>query len=78
MIKICWMFLRKLLAEADHPGSQVRSVRSRLHMLAGYLYGVRLTREQFYHFQLDLTLKDKKGGDISSFIPNGEWDLIGK
>ena len=27
--------------------------------------------------QLDLALKDDKGGDISSFIPNGEWDLIG-
>ena len=37
-----------------------------------------IATEQFYHFQLDLTLKDKKGGDISSFIPNGEWDLIGK
>lgn len=30
-----------------------------------------------FNFQLDLTLKDGKGGDISSFIPNGEWDLIG-
>jgi len=29
-------------------------------------------------FQLDLALKDEKGGDISSFITNGEWDLIGK
>ena len=29
-------------------------------------------------FQLDLALKDKNGGDISSFIMNGEWDLIGK
>ena len=28
-------------------------------------------------FQLDLALKDEKGGDISSFISNGEWDLIG-
>ncbi|XP_071749437.1 neuronal acetylcholine receptor subunit alpha-7 isoform X2 [Lepeophtheirus salmonis] len=29
-------------------------------------------------WKLDLTLKDEgKGGDISSFIPNGEWDLIG-
>ena len=27
--------------------------------------------------QLDLAVKDKKGGDISSFITNGEWDLIG-
>ena len=28
--------------------------------------------------QLDLALNDDNGGDISSFIPNGEWDLIGK
>ena len=42
-----------------------------------YTYLIIATK-QFYHFQLDLTLKDKNGGDISSFIPNGEWDLIGK
>ena len=30
------------------------------------------------NLQLDLDLKDEDGGDISSFIPNGEWDLIGK
>lgn len=29
-------------------------------------------------FQVDLALKDEGGGDISSFISNGEWDLIGK
>ena len=29
-------------------------------------------------FQLDLALKNEDGGDISSFITNGEWDLIGK
>jgi nicotinic acetylcholine receptor len=29
--------------------------------------------------QLDLALKDPEtGGDISSFITNGEWELIGK
>ncbi|KAK6642479.1 Neuronal acetylcholine receptor subunit alpha-7 [Polyplax serrata] len=28
-------------------------------------------------FQLDLQLQDEGGGDISSFITNGEWDLIG-
>lgn len=27
--------------------------------------------------QLDLALKDDNGGDISSFIMNGEWQLIG-
>ncbi|XP_071440786.1 neuronal acetylcholine receptor subunit alpha-7-like [Hetaerina americana] len=28
-------------------------------------------------FQLDLQLQDDTGGDISSFITNGEWDLLG-
>ncbi|XP_006611529.1 neuronal acetylcholine receptor subunit alpha-7-like isoform X2 [Apis dorsata] len=28
-------------------------------------------------FQLDLQLQDEAGGDISSFITNGEWDLLG-
>ena len=28
--------------------------------------------------QLDLALKQADGGDISSFVTNGEWDLIGK
>ncbi|KAI4487330.1 hypothetical protein M0804_005479 [Polistes exclamans] len=27
-------------------------------------------------FQLDLQLQDESGGDISSFITNGEWDLL--
>ena len=28
-------------------------------------------------FQLDLLLKDASGGDTTSFVKNGEWDLIG-
>uniref|UniRef100_A0AAG5DVN9 Neuronal acetylcholine receptor subunit alpha-7 n=1 Tax=Anopheles atroparvus TaxID=41427 RepID=A0AAG5DVN9_ANOAO len=28
-------------------------------------------------FQLDLQLQDEGGGDISSFITNGEWELLG-
>ncbi|XP_026472668.1 neuronal acetylcholine receptor subunit alpha-7 [Ctenocephalides felis] len=28
-------------------------------------------------FQLDLQLQDEAGGDISSFVTNGEWELIG-
>ena len=28
--------------------------------------------------QLDLQLQDEAGGDISSFITNGEWDLLGE
>lgn len=31
-----------------------------------------------YVFQLDLQLQDDAGGDISSFITNGEWELLGK
>lgn len=31
-----------------------------------------------HFFQLDLQLQDDGGGDISSFITNGEWDLLGK
>jgi len=27
---------------------------------------------------LDLQLQDEGGGDISSFITNGEWDLLGR
>lgn len=30
------------------------------------------------HIQLDLILKSDEGGDISDFITNGEWFLIGK
>ena len=29
------------------------------------------------NFQLDLLLKDASGGDTTSFVKNGEWDLIG-
>lgn len=29
-------------------------------------------------FQLDLQLQDETGGDISSFVTNGEWDLLGE
>ena len=30
-----------------------------------------------FPLQVDLRLKEEDGGDISSFISNGEWDLIG-
>lgn len=30
------------------------------------------------NLQLDLQLQDETGGDISSFVTNGEWDLLGK
>lgn len=32
----------------------------------------------FPDLQLDLQLQDDAGGDVSSFITNGEWDLLGK
>lgn len=28
-------------------------------------------------FQLDLQLQDEMGGDLSSFVTNGEWELLG-
>lgn len=28
-------------------------------------------------FQLDLQLQDEIGGDLSSFVTNGEWELLG-
>lgn len=30
-----------------------------------------------YIFQLDLQLQEEKGGDLSSYVTNGEWDLLG-
>ncbi|KAM7310048.1 neuronal acetylcholine receptor subunit alpha-7-like [Ixodes scapularis] len=29
-------------------------------------------------YQLDLRVKSDEGGDLSSYISNGEWDLIGE
>lgn len=37
-----------------------------------------LSRSVIIHLQLDLQLQDEAGGDISSFITNGEWELLGK
>lgn len=37
-----------------------------------------LTLKCFLILQLDLQLQDESGGDISSFITNGEWELLGK
>lgn len=31
-----------------------------------------------FPIQLDLVLKDEAGGDLSDFITNGEWYLIGE
>ena len=32
----------------------------------------------FIFFQVDLQLKSESGGDISTFVLNGEWDLLGE
>ena len=32
----------------------------------------------FFLFQLDLEMKSEDGGDLSNFITNGEWYLLGK
>ena len=32
----------------------------------------------YLFFQLDLRLNSEKGGDTSTYVTNGEWDLIGK
>uniref|UniRef100_A0A1B0B5Y6 Neurotransmitter-gated ion-channel transmembrane domain-containing protein n=1 Tax=Glossina palpalis gambiensis TaxID=67801 RepID=A0A1B0B5Y6_9MUSC len=37
---------------------------------------VKREDNEFYR-PLDLQLQDEAGGDISSFITNGEWDLLG-
>ena len=34
--------------------------------------------KKFNCFQLDLKLNSEDGGDYSTFISNGEWDLVGK
>ena len=30
------------------------------------------------YLQLDLALQYETGGDLSNFMPNGEWSLIGE
>lgn len=35
-------------------------------------------RCRFDFLQLDLVLKSEDGGDLTDFITNGEWFLIGK
>lgn len=41
-------------------------------------FDMNLNKRFFILFQLDLQLQDESGGDISSFITNGEWELLGK
>ena len=41
-------------------------------LILSYRVGIR------FPFQLELILNKADGGDISTYVPNGEWDLIGK
>lgn len=44
----------------------------------GCNFNLDLVTNHFYkQFQLDLQLQDESGGDISSFVTNGEWELLG-
>lgn len=47
-----------------------------------YVYMISISPSLLFSFyvitQLDLILKSEDGGDISDFITNGEWFLIGK
>ena len=63
-------FLAKETAELKEAAGILRNARSQ---------GPRPLRtlKRILLLQLDLALKDESGGDISSFITNGEWDLIG-
>lgn len=36
------------------------------------------TKSFSLYIQLDLQLQDESGGDVSSFITNGEWELLGE
>ena len=42
-----------------------------------YFYHYICVQKHFFYFQLDLKLNSEAGGDTSTFIPNGEWDLVG-
>lgn len=37
-----------------------------------------ISKSFLLHIQLDLQLQDESGGDVSSFITNGEWELLGE
>lgn len=37
----------------------------------------RFNAVRLHLFQLDLQLQDEMGGDLSSFVTNGEWELLG-
>lgn len=46
------------------------------------IHGADLSNDKYetnnFPIQLDLVLKDENGGDLSDFITNGEWYLIGE
>ena len=51
---------------------------STLYIFIFYLTTTVFFIQKFNCFQLDLKLNSEDGGDYSTFISNGEWDLVGK
>lgn len=43
-----------------------------------FFFGLIFIFFKLKKFQLDLQLQDESGGDLSSFVTNGEWALLGK
>lgn len=41
-----------------------------------FVENLQFNRRTELFLQLDLQLQDEAGGDLSSFITNGEWDLL--
>ena len=58
--------------EAMQNDSLVSQNRHSMHVPLDYAIFWRV-----FSFQLDLVMSEEEG-DTSSFIPNGEWDLLGK
>ena len=48
----------------------ISSLTKRIHSIHDLVYDI--------FFQLDLKLNSETGGDLSTFIPNGEWEVIGE
>ena len=51
-----------------------------LDIISSLTKGIHSIHDLVYDilFQLDLKLNSETGGDLSTFIPNGEWEVIGE
>ena len=58
----------------------MRMLRRDLEYVSHFSWSLSWTFEVnlSWTFQLELILNKADGGDISTYVPNGEWDLIGK